>query len=79
MDSLSDREMEVFRLIGDGFTTRQIAAALKLSAKTVDSHRENLKLKLQVGSAAELVHRAVQWSKGERVMESYVVQPEREE
>ncbi|HEU5080720.1 MAG TPA: response regulator transcription factor [Opitutaceae bacterium] len=72
MDSLSDREMEVFRLIGDGFTTRQIATALKLSAKTIDSHRENLKLKLQVGSAAELVHRAVQWSKGERVMESYI-------
>lgn len=74
MDSLSDREMEVFRLIGDGFTTRQIAAALKLSAKTVDSHRENLKLKLQVGSAAELVHRAVQWSKGESAMESYSIQ-----
>jgi DNA-binding NarL/FixJ family response regulator len=65
MDNLSDRELEVFRLIGTGLGTRQIAERLNLSVKTIDSHREHLKAKLQLETGASLVHRAIQWMKGE--------------
>jgi len=67
IDSLTDREMEVFQLIGTGFSTRQIASTLNLSSKTVDSHRDHLKLKLRLESGAELVRTAVQWMKTEHV------------
>jgi DNA-binding NarL/FixJ family response regulator len=63
MDTLSDREMEVFQLIGDGFSTRQIAAKLNLSVKTIDSYREHLKLKLQLDAGKDLVRYAIQWMK----------------
>ena len=59
--ALSDRELQVFRLIGQGRTTRQIAEALKLSVKTVESHREHIKRKLTLHSSAELAQRATQW------------------
>ncbi len=58
---LSDRELEVFRLLGQGLTTRQIAGQLDLSVKTVESHRENIKTKLDVKNSAELTRLAVQW------------------
>lgn len=61
MDTLSDREMEVFELIGDGYTTREIATRLNLSTKTIDSYREHLKLKLELTNGAELVRRAIGW------------------
>ena len=60
-EGLSDRELEVFRLIGQGRGTRQIAEALHLSIKTIESHREHLKQKLRLASGVELVHRATQW------------------
>jgi DNA-binding NarL/FixJ family response regulator len=59
--ALSDRELEIFQLIGRGQTTRQIANALHLSVKTVESHRENIKTKLNLANSAELVRQAVQW------------------
>jgi len=59
--ALSDRQLQVFRLIGEGRTTRQIAETLSLSIKTVESHRENIKNKLTIESSAELAERAVQW------------------
>jgi DNA-binding NarL/FixJ family response regulator len=62
IDALSDRELEVLELIGRGLTTRQIAKQLHLSRKTVDTYRENLKAKLQLSTAAELVRFAVAWS-----------------
>jgi DNA-binding NarL/FixJ family response regulator len=65
MDTLTDREMEVFQLIGNGFGTRQIAERLNLSVKTIDSYREHLKLKLQLKTGSELVHHAIQWMKSE--------------
>lgn len=65
MDTLSDREMEVFQLIGEGFSTRQIAAKLNLSVKTIDSYREHLKLKLQLDAGKDLVRYAIQWMKSE--------------
>jgi DNA-binding NarL/FixJ family response regulator len=58
---LSDRELEVFRLIGEGNGTRQIAERLKLSIKTIESHRENIKSKLSLHSAAELAKAAACW------------------
>lgn len=61
MESLSDRELEVFQEIGHGVTTRQIAAKLGLSPKTVETYRENIKSKLKLANATELTRHAVQW------------------
>ena len=58
---LTDRELEVFRLIGQGRSTRQNAQRLHLSIKTIESHRERIKQKLTIESGAELVRRATQW------------------
>ena len=58
---LIDRELEVFRLIGQGQGTRLIAQRLHLSIKTIESHREHLKQKLTLQSGAELVRRAIHW------------------
>jgi DNA-binding NarL/FixJ family response regulator len=68
IDSLSDREMEVFHLIGNGYSTRQIAQRLKLSSKTIDSYREHLKLKLNLATGAELVRYAIQWGRSESTL-----------
>jgi DNA-binding NarL/FixJ family response regulator len=59
---LSDRELDVFRRIGRGSATRQIAEDLHLSVKTVESYRTHIKEKLGLSSAVELVHCAVEWS-----------------
>jgi len=59
---LSDREFEVFQLIGQGLGTREIAQRLHLSVKTVEVHRINIKEKLQVKTATELVRFAVRWA-----------------
>lgn len=61
VQSLSDRELEVFEHIGRGLTTRQIAEKLHLSRKTIETYREHIKAKLSIGNAAELTQRAVQW------------------
>jgi len=61
MEKLTDREFEVFQLIGQGLATRQIAAKLHLSVKTVEVHRLHIKEKLAVASAPELVRFAVRW------------------
>ncbi len=62
VESLSDRELEVFELIGNGMTTRQIAQRLHLSIKTIETYRENMKTKLNLKNSAELVRHAVQWT-----------------
>ena len=54
LDALSDRELEVFRLLGRGLSTRQVAHELHRSIRTIDAHRENIKRKLRLSSAAEL-------------------------
>jgi DNA-binding NarL/FixJ family response regulator len=61
IETLSDRELEIFKMIGQGRTTRQIAGELHLSIKTVETHRENIKSKLNILNAAELSREAVQW------------------
>jgi DNA-binding NarL/FixJ family response regulator len=57
---LSDRELEVFRLIGEGHGTRQIAAELHISVKTVESYQAHIKEKLALKNGRELVQRAIQ-------------------
>jgi DNA-binding NarL/FixJ family response regulator len=59
--TLSDREIEVFELIGHGSTTRQIADRLDLSPKTIETYRENIKAKLNLRNGTELTCQAVQW------------------
>ena len=58
---LTDRELEVFRLIGEGQGSRQIAQRLHLSVKTIESYRQHIKQKLPLESGAELVRRATRW------------------
>jgi len=62
---LSDRELEVFRLIGEGHSTRMIAEELHLSVKTVESYQAHIKDKLSLKNARELVQRAIEWGIGE--------------
>ena len=61
MGRLSDREFEVFQLIGEGKGTREIAEKLNLSVKTVEVHRANIKEKLNLKTATDLVRQAVRW------------------
>lgn len=65
---LTDRELEVFRLIGGGHSTRQIAEDLHISVKTVESYQAHIKEKLSLRSARELVQHAIQWSITEKVV-----------
>jgi DNA-binding NarL/FixJ family response regulator len=61
VENLTDRELEVFRLIGMGDSTRRIAETLGISVKTVETHRENIKRKMTLKNGAELHQRAVQF------------------
>ena len=61
IEKLTDREFEVFRLIGQGKSTRDIAAQLNLSPKTVDVHRGHIKEKLELKDVTALIRHAVRW------------------
>jgi DNA-binding NarL/FixJ family response regulator len=63
---LSDRELEVFRLIGEGHGTRQIAEELHLSVKTVETYQAHIKEKLSLRSSRELMQHAIQWNMNEK-------------
>ncbi|TAL39797.1 MAG: response regulator transcription factor [Spirochaetes bacterium] len=63
--ALSDRELEVFRLVGRGCARRQIASKLNVSVKTVGTYRDKIREKLGIGNSAELVRRAIDWAKRE--------------
>jgi DNA-binding NarL/FixJ family response regulator len=67
MRTLSDREFEVFRMLGEGMTTKEIAHRLHLSHKTVAVHRGHIKKKLGLRGPAELVHHAVRWVESEKI------------
>ncbi len=67
--NLTDREFEVFQLIGQGKSTKEIATGLHLSAKTVEVHRINIKQKLNLKSAPELIRYAVRWIETESASE----------
>ena len=58
---LSDRQLEVFEMVGRGFDSHEIAEKLQLSAKTVDAHKANIRQKLGLASARELLMEAVRW------------------
>lgn len=60
--NLTDRELEVFRLIGEGHATRQIADQLHLSVKTIESYQAHIKEKLALRNARELVQHAIEWT-----------------
>jgi DNA-binding NarL/FixJ family response regulator len=62
MDSLTDRELQVFQLLGRGCTTRRIASTLHVSVSTIETHRAHIKEKLHLKNAVELVRRAVEWA-----------------
>ena len=62
VESLSDRELEVFHLIGKGHGTRQISERLHLSVKTIETYRAHIKEKLNLADAAELLQYAIQWA-----------------
>ncbi len=61
VDRLSNREVQILHMIGTGLSTRQIAVSLNLSIKTVESHRQRIKRKLNLSTGAQLVQYAVNW------------------
>lgn len=61
IEGLSDRELQVFEMIGQGQTTKQIAQSLQLSHKTIEAHREKIKAKLNLKNSSELSRHATQW------------------
>jgi DNA-binding NarL/FixJ family response regulator len=61
IESLTDRQLEIFRLIGEGLTARKIANRLHISVHTVETHRENIKCKLDAATSNELTRRAILW------------------
>jgi DNA-binding NarL/FixJ family response regulator len=61
IDRLSERELEVFRLLGQGQATRQIAGALHVSAKTVQTYYARVKLKFGLASSTQLLREAIRW------------------
>jgi DNA-binding NarL/FixJ family response regulator len=68
IDDLSDRELEVFQMIGRGFGTREIATTLHLSVKTIASHRENIKVKLNLKSSSALIQHAIHWAQANQMI-----------
>ncbi|HEV7440991.1 MAG TPA: response regulator transcription factor, partial [Steroidobacteraceae bacterium] len=60
-ETMTDRELQIFQLIGRGKSTREIAQELNVSVHTIDSHREHIRAKLDLHNGTELIQRAVQW------------------
>ncbi len=67
LERLTDREFDVFRLFGEGKTTKEVASSLNLSPKTVAVHRDNIKHKLGFASSTKLMRYAVRWVESESV------------
>jgi DNA-binding NarL/FixJ family response regulator len=61
VETLSDRELEVFQLIGQGLDTVRVAEKMRVSPKTVETYRARIKEKLSLANATELIQRAVKW------------------
>jgi DNA-binding NarL/FixJ family response regulator len=61
IDALSNRELQVFEMIGQGLATSKMAVQLNLSVKTIETHQAHIKKKLNLSSAHELTHRAIRW------------------
>jgi len=67
MDLLSNRELDVLRLIGQGFGSKEIAKNLEISMKTVEAHREHIRAKLKMHTNSELVQHAIHWVHSENI------------
>lgn len=61
VEELSDRELEVFQLLGRGLKTQEVAKRIKVSPKTVETYRARIKQKMDLGGSSQLIQRAVQW------------------
>jgi DNA-binding NarL/FixJ family response regulator len=68
VETLSDREFQVFQFIGQGLSSKQIATSLNLSIKTIDTFREKLKCKLGLNNGLELVQYAIKWTNCHNIM-----------
>lgn len=66
LEFLTDRELQVFRLLGEGNSTREIAELLDLSVKTIETYRAHIMDKLDLENATQLLHRAMEWVHRER-------------
>ena len=66
--ALSDREFEVFQLIGQGLSAQQIGERLNLSVKTVGTHRQHIKQKLKLRPGPELIRHAVRWAAAQQLV-----------
>jgi DNA-binding NarL/FixJ family response regulator len=66
VEALSDRELEVFMLLGEGKSTTQVADALRISPKTVDVHKMNMRTKLGLEDGAAVTRMAIQWTEARR-------------
>jgi DNA-binding NarL/FixJ family response regulator len=65
LDCLSNRELQVLHMVGEGRSTRETAESLRLSVKTIESHRQRIKRKLNLGTGSQLVQYAVNWLVGD--------------
>ena len=63
LDMLSDRELEIFMLMGEGYKASDIAKKLQVSVKTIDTHRFHIKEKFNLRSVSDVVKYAIEWSK----------------
>ncbi len=70
VEALTDREFEVFQLIGEGLSTTEMADKLRVSAKTIEVHRVNIKAKLGIATAPELIRFAVRWLESDEARRS---------
>lgn len=66
IESLSDRELEVFTLLGEGRSTQEVANALRISPKTVDVHKLNMRTKLSLEDGAAVTRFAIKWTEAHR-------------
>ena len=67
LDALTDRELEVFQMLGEGHSTPQVAEALRISTKTVDVHKMNIRTKLQLEDGSAVVRYAIRWFETRRL------------
>ncbi len=68
VNKLSDREFEIFSLIGKGFGTTEIASVLNLNAKTIDTHKEHIKQKLHCKTSQDVRHLAIEWQTSQNAL-----------
>lgn len=67
LGTLTDRELEVFQALGEGKSTHEVAAMLRISPKTVDVHKMNIRIKLGLEDGSAVVRRAIQWHEARRL------------